>query len=637
MATPSSRRFTYNVFLSFRGKDTRSGFTGYLYDALCDKGVHTFMDDEELQSGEEITPALQKAIEESRIAIVVLSHNYASSSFCLDELATIIHCQSKGLLVIPVFYKVDPSNVRHQKGSYEEALAKHQKRFKGQEEKLNKWKMALRQVGDLSGYHLGDGNEYEYKFIESIVKRVSRVINRVPLHVVDYPVGLSARVLKVKKLLDVGSDGVVHMIGIHGMGGLGKTTLALAVYNSIADDFDQSCFLLNVREESNKHELKDLQSILLSKMLREKNIILTSWQEGASMIQERLGRKKVLLILDDVDNREQLQAFAGRADWFGPGSRVIITTRDKQLLKSYEIERTYEVEELNENDSLKLLIWNAFKRENVDPSYQDVLKRVVTYASGLPLALEVIGSNLVGKSVEEWESAIEHYKRIPNGEILEILKVSYDALGKEEQSVFLDIACFFKGSSLEEVEHILRVLYDHSMKHHIGVLVDKSLIKVLWDDEGFGEIEMHDLIEDMGRHIDRQKSPEKPGKRRRLWLGKDILHVLKHNKGTGKTEIIRLDLSISEREETLEWNPNAFRRMKNLKMLIIRNGKFSEGPSYFPKSLRVLEWHAYPSNCLPSNFDPSKLVTCMLPYGQFTSFGFLGSSKASLKSVFLIL
>ncbi|XP_014502928.2 TMV resistance protein N-like [Vigna radiata var. radiata] len=445
-----------------------------------------------------------------------------------------------------------------------------------------------------------------------------------PLHVADYPVGLPSQVEKVKKLLDVGSDDVVYMIGIHGMGGLGKTTLSLAVYNSIADDFDSSCFLQNVREESNQHGLKHPQSILLSKMLRE-NIILTSWQEGASMIQERLGRKKVLLILDDVDNRKQLQAFAGRADWFGPGSRVIITTRDEQLLKSHEIKRTYEVEKLNDNDSLQLLIWNAFKREKVDPSYEDVLKRVVTYASGLPLALEVIGSNLVGKSVEEWESAIEHYKRIPNGEILEILKVSYDALGEEEKNVFLDIACFFKGSSLEEVEHILGVLYDNNMKHHIGVLVEKSLIKV--QDERFGVIQMHDLIEDMGRDIDRQESPKEPENRMRLWLGKDILHVLKHNKGISKTEIIRLDLSKSEREETLEWNPNAFRRMKSLKILIIRNGKFSKGPNYLPKSLRVLEWHGYPSNCFPSNFDPRNLVTCKLPHSRFTSFGFLGSSK----------
>jgi len=103
----ATQRFGYDVFLSFRGEDTRYGFTGNLYKALRDRGIHAFIDDEELQRGDEITAALMKAIEESRIAIVVLSTNYASSSFCLNELATILHCQTKGLLVIPLFYKVN--------------------------------------------------------------------------------------------------------------------------------------------------------------------------------------------------------------------------------------------------------------------------------------------------------------------------------------------------------------------------------------------------------------------------------------------------------------------------------------------------------------------------------------------------
>jgi len=156
MAIQNSPAFTYDVFLSFRGEDTRHGFTGNLYKALCVRGIYTFIDDEELQSGEEITPSLRKAIEESRIAIVVLSHNYASSSFCLDELVVILDCKNKGLLVIPVFYKVDPSDVRHQKESYGEALTKRQRRFEDVE-KVQKWKMALRQVADLSGYHFKDG------------------------------------------------------------------------------------------------------------------------------------------------------------------------------------------------------------------------------------------------------------------------------------------------------------------------------------------------------------------------------------------------------------------------------------------------------------------------------------------------
>jgi len=244
------------------------------------------------------------------------------------------------------------------------------------------------------------------------------------------------------------------------------------------------------------------------------------------MIQHRLRLKKILLILDDVDKREQLKAIVGKPDWFGPGSRVIITTRDKHLLKYHEVERTYEVNVLNHDDAFQLLTWNAFKREKIDPSYKDVLNRVVTYASGLPLALEVIGSNLYGKTVAEWESALETYKRIPSNEILKILEVSFDALEEEQKNVFLDIACCFKGYKWTEVYNIFRALYSNCKMHHIGVLVEKSLLlKVSWRDN----VEMHDLIQDMGRDIERQRSPEEPGKCKRLWSPKDIIQVLKHN------------------------------------------------------------------------------------------------------------
>ncbi|KAK7360083.1 hypothetical protein VNO77_02058 [Canavalia gladiata] len=216
-----SYAFTYDVFLSFRGSDTRHTFTGYLHKALCDKGIHTFIDDEELQRGDEITPALFKAIQESRIAISVFSINYASSSFCLDELVTIIdYIKTKGRLVLPVFYNVDPSHVRHQTGTYDNALAEHEGWFKNNKEKfednmkrLQKWKTALTQVANLSGYHYKLGDGYEHEFIGKIVEEVSRKVSRALLPVADYPVGLDARVLKVKSLLDVGSDDGVHIIG----------------------------------------------------------------------------------------------------------------------------------------------------------------------------------------------------------------------------------------------------------------------------------------------------------------------------------------------------------------------------------------------------------------------------------------
>ncbi|XP_061342557.1 disease resistance protein Roq1-like isoform X2 [Gastrolobium bilobum] len=550
MADPSSSSssFLYDVFLSFRGTDTRFGFSGYLYKALSDKGIFTFIDDEELQKGGKITTSLLKAIQQSRIAIVVLSTNYASSSFCLEELSNITDfIKRKDRLVLPVFYKVDPSDVRHQKGSYGEALNNHEVKFRANKEtfndnmeRLQKWRAALQQVANFSGFHLEHGDEYEHKFIENIVKEVSKNIKRVPLPVAQHPVGLESRVEEVLKLLmDPRSSDGVHMVGIHGIGGVGKTTLALGVYNSVAEDFEGLCFLQNVRENSNTHGgLQHLQEILLGKMLGEEKDKLASVPEGSSEIQCRLREKKVLLILDDVDKLEQLQALAGSPDWLGPGSRVIITTRDKQLLACHEVEKTYEVEELNGKDALKLLRWKAFKTHEVDQRFNNILYRALTFAAGLPLALEVIGSSLFGKSVDEWKSALDRYERIPIKEIQKKLEVSFDALEEEEKSVFLDIACCFKGYPLAKLLDILHAHYGDCMKYHIGVLVEKSLVKI----HEYGRVTLHDLIEDMGKEIVRRESPNNPGERSRLWFHEDIIDVLQEDMKCVNMRVLNFDL-----------------------------------------------------------------------------------------------
>ena len=149
----STHRWEYDVFLSFRGKDTRRNFTGYLYKALCDKDIYTFMDDK-LRRGEEISKELCKTIERSRISVVVISENYASSKWCLDELVWILDCRKNlGQLVLPVFYGIDPSEVRKQEGKFGVELAEHEKNFKDNIGKVQSWRAALNEVGNLSGFH----------------------------------------------------------------------------------------------------------------------------------------------------------------------------------------------------------------------------------------------------------------------------------------------------------------------------------------------------------------------------------------------------------------------------------------------------------------------------------------------------
>ncbi|KAG6628114.1 hypothetical protein CIPAW_15G178500 [Carya illinoinensis] len=207
----------YDVFLSFRGDDTRDTFTAHLYRALTQKEILTFIDKDELRRGDEISPALLQAIEGSRISIIVLSTNYASSTWCLDELLKILECKkSKQQRVLPVFYHIDPSDVRHQRGSFGEALAKHAEKL-NVDMKLQLWKEALREVAGILGYPLING--HEANLIEEIVQEVSRIANdHFFLPVAKHPVGLEPH-LKDVDLLSVETNDI-RMIGIFGVGGI---------------------------------------------------------------------------------------------------------------------------------------------------------------------------------------------------------------------------------------------------------------------------------------------------------------------------------------------------------------------------------------------------------------------------------
>ena len=157
----SSSSFThqlkkFDVFLSFRGEDIRFGFISHLYNALCQRGINTFIDDN-LQRGEEISVGLLKVIESSRISIIVFSENYASSKWCLDELAKIVECKKKDQLVLPVFYNIDPSEIRNQKGKFGVALSKHEEKLK--DYKVQSWREALFEAANISGWH------YKQKYV----------------------------------------------------------------------------------------------------------------------------------------------------------------------------------------------------------------------------------------------------------------------------------------------------------------------------------------------------------------------------------------------------------------------------------------------------------------------------------------
>ncbi|XP_017629069.1 disease resistance protein Roq1 [Gossypium arboreum] len=192
------------------------------------------------------------------------------------------------------------------------------------------------------------------------------------------------------------------------MGGIGKTTLAKVAYTQMLPHFEGKCFLADIWEVSNKHGLVSLQKQLISQILPDECFNFFNVHEGNAIISHRLSSKKVLVVLDDVDNVQHLKCLVGRHDWFNIGSRIIVTTRDEHLLRSYRINDVYKPTTLNPNDACTLFNLKAFDSDTVPKDdFIELSKQVVRYAGGLPLALEVLGSFLYGRDLAHWRSAIE--------------------------------------------------------------------------------------------------------------------------------------------------------------------------------------------------------------------------------------
>nr|AEE43927.1 TIR-NBS-LRR resistance protein muRdr1C [Rosa multiflora] len=613
----------YDVFLSFRGEDTRKGFTDYLYHELQRRGIWTFRDDPQLERGTAISPELLTAIEQSRFAIVVLSPNYATSKWCLLELSKIIECMEERGTILPVFYEVDPSHVRHQRGSFAEAFQEHEEKFGEGNEEMEGWRVALTKMASLAGWTSKD-YRYETELIREIVQALwSKVYPS--LAVFDSSeklVGMDTKLKEIDVLLDKEANDV-RFIGIWGMGGIGKTTLARLVYGKISHQFDVCIFLDDVRKVSTIHDLDDLQKRIRSQILKEEDVQVGDVYSGLAMIKRYFCNKAVLLVLDNVDQSEKLENLVGEKDWFGLRSRIIITTRNRHVLVRHGIEEPYELKGLNQYEALQLFSLEAFRKCEPEEDYAKLCKHFVTYAAGLPLALKILGSFLYKRSLDSWSSTFQKLKQTPNPTVFEILKLSFDGLDEMEKKTFLDIACFRRlydnESMIEQVSSS-----EFSSRIAMDVLAERSLLTI-----SHNQIYMHDLIQEMGCEIVRQENKE-PGGRSRLWLRNDIFHVFTKNTGTEVTEGIFLHL---DKLEEADWNLEAFSKMCELKLLYIHNLRLSLGPKYLPNALKFLKWSWYPSKSLPPCFQPDELTELTLVHSNIDHLWNGKKSLGNLKSI----
>ena len=339
-------------------------------------------------------------------------------------------------------------------------------------------------------------------------------------------IGINSRMEAVTKLLDIESNDV-RMVRITGLGGIGKTTIAKAIYNSLSNRFKAKSFLENVREESKTNQgIIHLQETLLKGISEDKNLRVNTICEGTTRINRILRLKRVLIILDDVDNADQIETLLGQCECFAFGSRIILTTRNKGLLANRNGLSTYDyvVEELDKDEAIELFRKHAFPSNKVPEDYLEPVKQAISYAKGLPLALKVMSRDLCGKPIDEWNEVIDYYETNLHEDIQKILRRRYDGLTEDEKNIFLDIACFFKGYDMC-YDTIKVVLEACGLKSYgIQKLIDKCLLTT---GKGYYyDLSMHDLLQQMGMDIVRQEAPQNPGERSRLWSFEEALRVL---------------------------------------------------------------------------------------------------------------
>ncbi|XP_058755708.1 disease resistance protein RPV1-like [Vicia villosa] len=607
----------FDVFISFRGEDTRKTFTSHLYEAL-NKKVLTFIDIE-LEKGDDISSALNKAIEGSDASIVIFSKDYASSKWCLNELVKILECKrDRRQVVIPVFYEIEPSHVRYQTGNYKQAFEKHERELRHNKDKLQKWKDALTEAANLSGWN-SQNYGMESNFIKDIVEDVLKRLNRRhPFEVNKELVGIEKKYEKMESLLKIGSNDVRTLV-LWGMGGIGKTTLAKHLYAKLCSQFERTCFIENIREESTKRGLTFVRNKLFSTLLE---LPLNAPYVETPIFINRLAHERSLIVLDDVATIEQAENVNIVNNCLGEGSRVIITTRDMQICSQFDECEIYEFEEMNIDESLQLFCWNAFREKCPKDGFYNLSKEAILYCRGNPLALKVLGANFrTKKSKEGWESELEKLKKIPNRKIHDVLKLSYDDLDRTQQDIFLDIACISTSAGpydYRDNKYYRTALWnacEFFAESGLQVLKDKALI--YFDNERY--INMHGLLKEVGKEIVIRESVKHPGRRSRLSNYEDLYDVLKYNKGTEVVEAIKFEAH--HHIEDLYLSSDCFKNMTNLRHLHITIGTKSrlhllEGLECLSDKLRHLYWDSFPLESFPSTFCGEWLVQLTMNYSK---------------------
>ncbi|EOA22234.1 hypothetical protein CARUB_v10002826mg, partial [Capsella rubella] len=593
----------YQVFINFRGEELRTTFVSQLHQTLRRVGINAFIDTDE-RKGENLQN-LFKRIEDSEVALAIISSRYTESIWCLDELVKIKECvDRKSLWVIPVFYKLEPRTVQSLDGEFGIKLW-NSWRDAGRDDRIGKWDAALQDVRQKIGYVLNISEE-ETTFLSKIVSVVKNALSDSKqqsqkteaiakpqkclniLSTSSSKAGEEQRLKQLEEKLDVEcNDNKTRVVAIVGMAGIGKTYLAKKLYEKLQKKIVVHMFICFGNGNSKEH----------GRLQRTISRFLKPQCDG---LKKQLSEEKSVVVLDNVSDQKEINALVERIK---EGSRVVITTRDKSLLHGLACD-VYEVPGLNDRDSLELF-QSKTGMKTLEGNFMELSRKLVDCSGGNPCALKEFGEELNGKDEGQWEARLGTLTKCFGKE----LRICYDELNEQQKDAFLDIAYFFRSHD----ESYIRSLLDSAEAgKELIDLADKFLIQVF-----DGRVEMHDLLLAMAKEL----VVTTAGKY--MLLSSEVSTALKKKEGRENVRGIVIDMS---NVEEMPLYKQTFVGMSSLRYLKIFNSvseadcklNLPDGLE-FPKNIvRYFHWMRFPLQNLPSDFEPENLIDLTMPYSQMT-------------------
>ncbi|KAG2331536.1 hypothetical protein Bca52824_002716 [Brassica carinata] len=541
-------------------------------------------------------------IAESRIVLVILSPKFMESDWCIDEVLKALDTREAGTSIIPVFYKVSVADVKGW------SIVKEGNRDK------------FINVTKRLGLRSKDYPTSEADFVNKIVEELEKALTKLEteeeenkLKIKQQPAittmpffGINKRVRQLQEKLMMGVPTHTRLVGVVGMKGSGKTKLSEMFFE------EGKCYFLRhmfFKDKIGKNMESDKKRDLLVQQF-QKNLLKISKTE------EKMN-SKLLLVLDDFSDKEDIRCLFGDRGWITPGSKIVIVASDKSLVKGL-VDDTYVVPSLNEKEGLACLSYHAFGDATRCDSYEGNLwtlsRKFLDYARGNPLALSSLGKELYGRGGNgQWVTIHEHDEALTNKNIQHLFKSCYDCLNRPQKEAFLDVACFF----ISQDHTFVKTVVDSSCGDGTSVikdLADKFLIEIT-----SGRVEMHGLLYTLGKNLASQNQW-------RLLNQQDIIQALEKKLDfAGAVRGIFLDMSEVSVARASGQKP--FHGMKELRYLKLYTSctrfpeldsklNFPEGLEFSLEEVRYFHWHKFPLKELPEDFTPKNLIDLKLPYSN---------------------